>query len=263
MKTLSLSASVALAMTSVLFAERHPYERYESIVERQMFGRLPEGFDPTKPPSAVQKASAKPEKELTKEQEKIKSAIRFSLINVTPSGETAVGFTDSSDAKNPKHYYLKVGEIRDGWEVKAADPLKATMTIAKDDITLDLSLGGNSAQGAGTAKRAETPAASGRRGLFGGGARPAGSLRSRLLEKREMRAADEKAAAEERAKREQEAAAEKAKAEEEKAQRDAEREQQRLQLQQIQDELKKAREARAATAAAAAEAEKADAPAEE
>jgi hypothetical protein len=40
-------------------------------------------------------------------QAKIKTAIRFSAINVTPEGATAVGFTDSSDAKNPVHYYLK------------------------------------------------------------------------------------------------------------------------------------------------------------
>ena len=44
---------------------------------------------------------------------------------MTPDGATVVGFTDNSDPKVPRHYYLKVGESRDNWTVKEADPQKA------------------------------------------------------------------------------------------------------------------------------------------
>ena len=51
-------------------AEKQPFERYRPIIDRQMFGSLPPGFDPNKLPSEVQKSSAS-EKELTQEQEKL------------------------------------------------------------------------------------------------------------------------------------------------------------------------------------------------
>ena len=267
---------ITFACLTVAFAasaERYEFDRYQAIVDRQMFGPLPEGFDPSKPPSEVQKsAGGKSEKELTKEQEQVKKSVRFSMINLNPKGETMVGFTDSSNPKEVRHYYLKVGESRDGWTVKAADAVAATVSISKDGVDLDLELGAGSSGNAAVAGKPGAPAAAGglgggfrRGGLLNAGATgagagrfsgPAGSLRERRMAKLQQREADEKAAAENQAKRDAEAAAEKAKAEEEKAQREAEREQQRQQLMQIQEELKKAREAR--QAAEAAEKERAD-----
>lgn len=262
---------ITFACLTVAFAasaERYEFDRYQAIVDRQMFGPLPEGFDPSKPPSEVQKsAGGKSEKELTKEQEQVKKSVRFSMINLNPKGETMVGFTDSSNPKEVRHYYLKVGETRDGWTVKAADAVAATVSISKDGVDLDLELGSGSNGGAAPAAAAGKPAVAAgggfgggfrRSGLLGGGALSgaAGSLRERRMMKLQQRQADEKAAAEDQAKRDAEAAAEKARADEEKAQRDAEREQQRQQLMQIQEELKKAREAR--QAAEAAEKENAD-----
>lgn len=244
-------------------AERYEFDRYQPIVDRQMFGPLPEGFDPSKPPSEVQKsAGGKSEKELTKEQEQVKKSVRFSMINLNPKGETMVGFTDNSNPKELRHYYLKVGESRDGWTVKAADAVAATVSISKDGVDLDLELGAGSAGGAQASGKPVAAAAGGmggglrRGGLLGKFSGTAGSLRERRMAKMQQREANEKAAAEDQAKRDAEAAAEKAKAEEEKAQREAEREQQRQQLMQIQEELKKAREAR--QAAEAAEKERAD-----
>ena len=155
MKFVPLAFTVVLGLS--LFAERQPFERYQPIIDRQMFGRPPIGFDPTKPPSEVSRSEVKSETEL-QAQERIKTAIRFSAINVTPEGDTAVGFTDSSDAKNPVHYYLKVGESRNGWLVKEADPVKATMTIVKDEVEVTLSIGGNSAQSGALGKDASTSA---------------------------------------------------------------------------------------------------------
>lgn len=137
---------VVMAVLSAA-AERPAFERYQSIVDRQMFGQPPVGFDPTKMPSEVTKS--KSDAELTKEQEQVKKAIRFSVINVTPSGETVVGFSDNGDPKNALHYYLKVGESQNGWTVKAADPEAATMTIEKEGIEVTLKLGGDSSTDAG------------------------------------------------------------------------------------------------------------------
>ena len=126
---------IAIALTvSAAFAEKQPIGRYQSIIDRQMFGPLPPGFDPTKSPNEVQKSSGKDEKQLTQEQERLQSSIHFSVINVASDGQPEVGFTDNSDPKAPKHYFLKVGESRDGWTVKDASAEDATMTIAKGDI---------------------------------------------------------------------------------------------------------------------------------
>ena len=261
-----MTAALAAA---TLFAERQPFSRYQSIVDRQMFGDPPPGFDPTKPPSEVSKTDARAEEEqLTKEQEQIKSAIHFSVINVTPSGDTAVGFTDSSDSKNPRHYYLKVGEERDGWSVKEADPAKATMTIAKGEVEVSLSIGGNSASAEGSTKQAGAAEAPRRAGLLtrvpaAGGERPAaaalGGLRGRRMmreQAREAEAAEAAARAAEEAKRREE---EQRAAEEKEAQRERDREEQRAQLMQIQEELRKAREDRIAREAEEKEAEGDDA----
>lgn len=220
------------------FAEKQPYSRYESIVERQMFGPLPPDFDPSKMPSEVSRSSGgKQGKELTKEQEKLQSAIRFSVINVTPEGDTVVGFTDNSDPKVPVHYYLKVGEERGGWRVESADPKTATMTIVKNDIEVTLTIGGNSGSGGGSvAKRAQDTAVA---------AGASASLSGRRMLRRKRDAAEIEKLREEQAAKEAER---EAKAEEDRVRREAEREEQRQQLMAIQEELRKAREAAAARA---------------
>ena len=237
---------IAIALTvSVAFAEKQPIGRYQSIIDRQMFGPLPPGFDPTKSPNDVQKSSGKDERQLTQEQEKLQSSIHFSVINVASDGQPEVGFTDNSDPKAPKHYFLKVGESRDGWTVKDASAEDATMTIAKGDIEVSLSLGGNSAKDGGTSKAsgAAVTAANGglrRSGLLGGG-----SLRARRLQRQQ----EAQAAA---AKQQEESAAKEAErqaqAEADKQQREAERAEQRQQLLAIQEELKRVREQKAAEA---------------
>ena len=217
------------------FAEKQPYERYKSIVDRQMFGPLPPDFDPSKMPSEVTRSSGgKQGKELTKEQEKLQSAIRFSVINVTPEGDTVVGFTDNSDPKVPVHYYLKVGEERGGWRVESADPKAATMTIVKNDIEVTLTIGGNSGSGGGTVAKRTQDAAS----ASGANA----SLSGRRLLRRKRDAAEIEKLREEQAVKEAER---EAKAEEDRARREAEREEQRQQLLAIQEELRKSREAAA------------------
>ena len=247
----SILFACCLALQLVL-AEKQPFDRYQSILDRQMFGPLPPDFDPTKLPSEVSKSSSATEKQLTQEQEKLQSAIHFSMINVTPEGETEVGFTDNSDPKVPVTYLLKVGESRNGWTVKEADAVAATMTVAKGEIEVSLSLGGNSASLADATARsggASAPASGATRpsGL-GPGQRPGllgGSLRARRLQRQQAAAADEAKRKEEQAAKDAERQAQ---AEQEKAQREAERAEQRQQLLAIQEELKRVREAKASAA---------------
>lgn len=233
-----LSLLAILSVAAPVAAERQPFSRYQTILDRQMFGELPVGFDPTKMPNEVARSSSsKQGPELTKEQEKLQSAIHFSAINVTPEGATAVGFSDNSNPKAPVHYYLKVGEARDGWKVLEADAKSASMTIAKGDIEVSLSLGGNSGAGAGQTKsRTADPSEQ------AGGSAMLRSLRGRraLREKREADAF-KKLREEQEAKAEREA---EARAERE-AEAKAEREEQRKQLLAIQEELRKAREEKA------------------
>ena len=234
------------------FAEKQPISRYQSIIDRQMFGPLPPGFDPTKSPNEVQKTSGKEERQLTQEQEKLQSSIHFSVINVTPEGTTAVGFTDNSDPKAPVHYYLKVGEKRNGWEVKEADAAAATMTIAKGEIEVSLSLGGNSAKDGGTSRAggaapATTATGAARHPGPLGGSLLGGTLRARRMQRQQEAAA--KLQAEQAAKD----AERQAQAEQEKVQREAERAEQRQQLLAIQEELKKVREQKAAAEATKSE----------
>lgn len=209
----------------VTFAEKQPYARYQSIVDRQMFGALPVGFDPKKLPSEVTKSS---QKELTKEQEQLKSAIRFSVINMTPDGQVAVGFTDSSDGKNPRHYYLKVGESRGGWLVKEADPETATMTIAKGEIEVTLTIGGDSAKDAAATAKAGAARANDGISLLNAPTARSPLLGRTLGGRRRAKLAAEQA--QEEARRQQR--------EEERQAREAEREEQKRQLQEMRDDLK-------------------------
>lgn len=224
----TLLATIPL-IAALAHAERQPYERYATIVDRQMFGEPPLGFDPTKMPNEVAKTSAREEKELSQEQEQVKKAIRFSVINVTPAGETVVGFSDNGDPKNPLHYYLKVGESQNGWTVKEADPQAATMTVEKDGIEVTLKLGGDSGGGAST-KAAEPRVGSG--------------LLANRMSFRERRRLEQQQQQADAAKLAEEAKAREAREAEEKQQREAERAEQREQLLRIQEELRKAREAR-------------------
>lgn len=222
---------VCLFLALAVKAEKFTFDYYQSILDRMMFGRPPSNFDPTKNPSEVTKQS---EKELTKEQEQIKSAIHFSVINVTPSGKTAVGFTDNSDPKAPVSYYLKEGECSGGWTVKAADALKAWMKIEKNGIEVELTLGANSATGGGTTSKvsSSTPA------LSSSSTSSSGSLRIRgtgLLSRNSP--GSSMSFAQRKAEREAKRLEEEKRHEEEKAKQEAEREEMKADLAQMKEQI--------------------------
>lgn len=255
------------------------FERYRTIIDRKPFGPEPANFDPDAPGSrggtaagggAVDPAAQEAMK--AQEEQKIIASVRVSALNVTPSGKIAVGFTDAS--KQPSGtYYLKVGETRDGWTVKAADARAMKVTLEKDGVEATLGLGEGSADSGKGGGKVKTVAGAAVRPPMGKLAR-AGLLRPVALSASaepgttaaapggsiaslRARRAQKEAEAEARRK----AAAEQAQAEREKAQAEreraaAEREQQLQQLQQIQEELRRNREERQQREAAqAAEAE--------
>jgi hypothetical protein len=124
--------------------EKRSFDRYQSIIERMPFGPAPDGFDPSVPPAkaAVRGKGAELSKaEVTQEQQQILRAINFSVINIDDDGTVAVGFSDNTDPKKAMHYYLKVGESRNGWEVLSADPKAQTMSIKKNDVEVTMKLG--------------------------------------------------------------------------------------------------------------------------
>lgn len=242
-------AILALGAAFCAMAEKQPFERYQTIIDRMPFGQPPPGFDPTRDPSEVSKDEySQSEVELTQEQEAIQKAVRFSVINVENDGTVRVGFTDMSDAKAPRHFYLAVGEVRGGWTVKAADANEKKMTVEKDGVEVELTLGENSSnidgKAVANARNATKPQRSSLlgRGNSGGDSNAPMSLRGRR-EKREAeeaarRAEDARLAAEREREREEREKRE----EEERAAREAERAEQREQLNALKEELMRQRE---------------------
>lgn len=132
------------------------FERYKSIIERKPFGPEPANFDPEAVPCSKAADSGAggemtPEQR-TLEEQQLAARVRVSALNVSPSGDVKVGFTDSS-AKPLESYYLKVGSSQNGWKVKAADPAAACVTLEKDGLAVTVKLG-EMAGGDGVAKGA-------------------------------------------------------------------------------------------------------------
>ena len=254
-----------------------PFDRYQTVIDRKPFGPEPVNFDPEAAPGSASANAAAGGGEMTEEQrtaeeQQLAASVRVSMINITPAGDVAVGFTDSS--VNPvENYYLRVGRSQNGWTVKSADPATESVTLEKGGVDVTVKLGETSGGGkANGSKRgrgfrsmtlqagdgpavaahagSEAPAAQGfGRAPLGGLAR----LRQRRAEMQAMAQAEaaKKAqaaavAAAEREEREAREAEEKRAQEEQKAREAEERAQQREALRQIQEQLRKEREAREA-----------------
>lgn len=112
-----------------------PFSHYEPILERMPFGELPQNFGMAVDPSAAKDAARQ-----QMEQEKLARKINMSAVNITPQGETAIGFTDLSQ-KPPASYYLVVGDESGGWKVNNANYTEETAQIEKDGVTIELKLG--------------------------------------------------------------------------------------------------------------------------
>ena len=272
-------ALLAALLACSLYAEKHPFERYQSIIDRQPFGQPPPGFDPTVPAaSATAHASAAEDGgvELSQEQEALKKAVVFSVINVGPDGATRVGFSDRSDAKAPRHYYMRCGETRDGWTVKSADLAAKTATLEKGSVEISLTLGGGASGGGGDTPKAAVsssfaPPRGGspllrRQPALGGAAGSAAESHHSRREKRLAMEAAEKRHAEEEAKRKAADDERKAKEAEAAEARERELEAQRQELNAIKEQMQRAeaeRKAKEAEARASEGAQEGDADAQD
>ena len=261
------------AAASVAYAVAQPFERYATIIERKPFGPEPVNFNPEAAPGspeAVAAGAVMTEDQRTVEEQQLAARVRVSMINITPAGDVAIGFTDTS--VNPaENYYLKVGKSQNGWTVKNADPSAESVTLEKGGVEVTVKLGETS--GGGNAKGGKNPksnrpmilpsrnndapalAAEPAQEDAAGDPRLGGlaRLRRKRAEMREAaRVAAEKkqqaevAAAAEREEREAREAEEKRAREERDAREAEERAQQREALRQIQEQLRKEREDREA-----------------
>jgi hypothetical protein len=240
---------------------------YQTILERMPFGPLPPNFNPDAPPGSASAAGGADggagEVVQTEEEQQIVASVRVSVLNKTPAGAVAVGFTDSS-VQPPKHYYLKVGEKSDIWEVKDADPAEQTVVLVKNGVEATLKVGEGTPDGKG-AKAGKAgggmlvrnrPMAGRMAAGAGGGDSQGQDARARhpsglaLLRDRRRRSLEDLKAEEAR----RDAAAAQARKDADQARKDAaqaaaEREQQREALLQIQEELRRQREEREQRAA--------------
>lgn len=267
------------------------FGRYRTIIKRMPFGEPPLGFDATLPPgsaaAAAAAAAAQANGELTPEQrseeeQKLAASVRVSVLNVTPSGRTMVGFTDlSAKSANPpkqEHFYMPVGgrkefsagQEKEVWEVKDADLVEEKVTLVHNGVEFVVEFG-KDAPGDGKGKGG--PAGRSmmnhvRRGVMNGGrlqpaATPAAAsssaeggqppqggamarLRARRLQQQQEEAKRRNEAAEEAKAERERRAAEAEQAAAEREQQRVEREQQRATLLQIQEELRRQREEKSA-----------------
>lgn len=235
----------AIAVLTADADEARPFELYQPIIDKCLFGPPPE--DPTVIPdknSASQAQQGKTERELTKEQEQLEKSVSVSALVQKPDGTVMVGFSDSSDRKTSVHYYLAVGESKQGWVVVSADMTSKKVLLEKDGVEIERSLGD---KGAAVASKQNSPSAkslSQRSTLLAN--RPGGLLRGNtgLMSRRAFRRQEIENQRLENIKREEERKKDEEAAALRREQDSAERAEQRQSLLALQEEMRKMREAK-------------------
>jgi hypothetical protein len=118
--------------------EPPPFSQYQGILDRMPFGPLPAGFNPdsgTPDPVATQTDA-----EVKADRQKLAKQVKMSCVNISPDGDTMVGFSDLSE-KPQLNYYLAVGDTRNGWKIVAADYDGEWAKIEKDGVEITMKLG--------------------------------------------------------------------------------------------------------------------------
>jgi len=225
---------LSLVAASALHAEKFSFDRYQPIIDRQPFGAPPPGFDPTKPASAgaTSKEVKLAQQEQEKAQDELKKSVHFHSFQVLPDGTVKVGFTDKSNGKAPRSYWLGLGDSCDGWSLVDANPVSRTGILSKNGIEASFSVGSGDAPADAGEKQKDAA-----NGVPSGGGLPP-SRRARRKEKEREQAELVKATQAAQATIEQM----RKEAAEREAQREAEREEQRRQLAEVQESLRRSRE---------------------
>lgn len=236
------------SIVSVLHAdEARPFNLYQPIIDKCLFGPPP--ADPSVIPdknSSSSSAASKTERELTQEQQQLEKAVSVSALNQKPDGVIMVGFSDSSDKKTPDHYYLAVGESKNGWIVVNADIATKKVVLEKDGVEIERTLGDRSAAPAKSNSVASN-ASSSRSPLLS--RRPGGMLLGNrgLMSRRAVRRQEEENVRQMDIRREEDRKKAEAEAALRREQESAERAEQRQSLLALQEEMRKMREARERT----------------
>ena len=126
--------AVATGLAASEGVTSQPFGHYQPILDRMPFGAevpVAAAVDPVQAQTAAQ---------VQADQQKLASKVNMSAVNVTPDGETAIGFTDLS-VNPPVNHFLLVGASADGWKVVSADYDAETATIEKDGVSITLQLG--------------------------------------------------------------------------------------------------------------------------
>ena len=130
------------------------FDRYQPILDRMPFGDLPVNFGLSPQDAAASQLAAKAQAE----QAVLKKKVKMSVVNITPAGATAIGFTDLS-VNPPVNHYVKVGDKSGDWKVLSADYSKGIAVIEKDGVSVDLSLQDSGVAAAAAGAPAATGAA--------------------------------------------------------------------------------------------------------
>lgn len=248
----ALAAAVAALCAS---GAKRPFDLYQSVIDRYPFGEGPE--DPGVPPEnardgAGRGADGVDDLMATPEQEQLEKSVSLSVINITPDGRMMAGFSDMTDPKAPRHYYVAKGETKGGWTVKDIDPIEKKAVLSKDGVEIERYLG-EAASGSGKGAAARGPGINNlghREGLMRAGrnaglpvaAAGGGPLRSHRALKRERDEAARKERQEMADAMRKRQAEDEARREQENLERAAEREEMRKNLMDMQEQLRKVRE---------------------
>lgn len=114
------------------------FAKYQPILDRMPFGPLPAGLNADGTPDPSQEPQT-PEA-LPVDQQQLAKQVKMSCVNISPDGETMVGFSDLG-AKPQRNYYLAVGDTQDGWTIVGADYDKEWAKLGKDGVEITIQLG--------------------------------------------------------------------------------------------------------------------------
>lgn len=236
------AAVFAAVVTAAVSAAGRPFSYYQPIIDRCPFGEGPD--DPSVPPENAPRGGGRngdageTPQDVAQAQMQLERSVSVSVINITPDGRTMAGFTDAGDSKSPRHYYIEKGETKGGWTLKDVDPVEKRITLVKDGIEIERTLGEAAAGGAQSAgRRGPQTTTAGQRTVDA-----AVGMKSHRAMKRERDEAERRARLERAEADRKRAEEEELRREEDKVQREAEREEMHQNLLNMQEQLRKVRE---------------------
>ncbi len=126
----ALFCCAALGAQGMRSLQKHEFDYYQVIVDRLPFG------DITEAPAAAVPLSVQQAQE-QKNREEIAARLFMCGITITPQNELCAAFVDST-VSPAISYLLTVGESKNGFQLLAADRMKETATVLREEDGLEL-----------------------------------------------------------------------------------------------------------------------------